>query len=47
VKQELLHPAPGLCIEGAERLIHKDDFRPQCEAGDGDPLLHASESVSG
>src|SRR5260370_31634612 len=45
-EQLALHQAAGLCVEGAERLIHQQDARVECErSGDGDALFHAAREL--
>ena len=41
--QQVLHVHAGLRVEGAERLVHQDDPRPQDQRpGDRHPLPHAA-----
>ena len=42
-EQQFLHVAAGLCVEGAEGLVHQDDTGPERQrAGNGHALLHAA-----
>ncbi len=43
VQNQVVHDFAGLCIEGAEGLVHQQDAGPAHQgAGNGDALLHAA-----